>query len=49
MPKKSKLLVCTDDSQHSRVALRYALKEAESLNFKVEMLHVIDPSEYNTL
>ena len=49
MPKKSKLLVCVDGSEHSRVAVRYACKEAERLGFKVEMIHVINPSEYNTL
>lgn len=49
MPKKSKLLVTVDDSAHSRVALRYACKEAESLKCQVEILHIINPSEYNTL
>lgn len=49
MAKKSKLLVLVDDSEHSRVAIRYACREAESLNFKVELLHVLDPREYNSL
>jgi nucleotide-binding universal stress UspA family protein len=49
MAKKSKLLVCVDGSEHSRVAVRFACKEAERLDFKVEMIHVINPSEYNSL
>lgn len=49
MPKKLKLLVCVDNSQHSRVAVRFACREAERLSFKVELIHVINPSEYNTL
>jgi len=49
MPKKLKLMVCVDRSEHSRVAVRYACKEADRLGFKVEMVHVINPSEYNTL
>ncbi len=49
MPKKQKLLVCVDGSEHSRVAVHYACKEAERLNYKVELAHVIDPSEYNSL
>lgn len=49
MPKKSKLLVCVDASEHSRVAVHYACKEAERLSYKVELLHVINPSDYNSL
>lgn len=49
MPKKSKLLVCVDSSEHSRVAVHYACKEAERLGYKVELIHVINPSDYNSL
>lgn len=42
-------MVCVDGSEHSRVAIRYACKEAESLKCKVELLHVLDSTEYNTL
>lgn len=49
MPKKSKMLVLVDDSAHSRVAVRFACKEAEGLKCKVELLHVLDASEFNTL
>lgn len=43
------MVVLVDNSDHSRVALRYACKEAESLKFKVELLHVVDVSDFNTL
>lgn len=49
MPKKSKLLVCVDASEHSRVAVHFACKEAIRLEFKVELIHVLNPSDYNTL
>jgi len=46
--KKSKLLVCIDNSTHSRVALRFACSKAKHMDFAVEMIHVMNSSEYNT-
>ena len=46
--KKSKLLLCIEDSQHSRIALKFAACKAKNLGFTLEMIHVINPSEYNT-
>ena len=46
--KKSKLLVCVDNTDHSRVALRFACSKSKHLDFAAELIHVINPSEYNT-
>ena len=46
--KKSKLLVCVDNSPHSHIALRFACSKAKHQGFAVELIHVINSSEYNT-
>ena len=46
--KKSKLMLCIEDSAHSRVALKYAASKAKNQGFALELIHVINPSEYNT-
>ena len=43
---KSKLLVCVSNTEHSRVALRFACNKAKNAGYPVEILHVIEPSEY---
>jgi nucleotide-binding universal stress UspA family protein len=45
MPK-SKLLLCVNDSEYSRVALRFTCNRAKNGGHPVEILHVIKPSEY---
>jgi len=46
--KRAKLLVCIDNTDHSRVALHFACSKAKHLNFALELIHVMNPSEYNT-
>lgn len=46
--KKSKLLVCVDNTNHSRVALRFACSKAKHLDFALELIHVMNASEYNS-
>lgn len=46
--KKSKLLVCVDNSDHSRVALHFACSKAKHLDFALELIHVLNSSEYNS-
>ncbi len=46
--KKSKLLLCIDNTDHSRVALRFACSKAKNMDFALEMIHVMNSSEYNT-
>lgn len=45
---RNKLLVCVDNTQHSKVAVRFACSKARVQNFAVELLHVVDSSEYNS-
>lgn len=45
----SKFLVCVDDSDVSRVALRFACIKAKKRGFRVEMLHVIPPADMQAL
>lgn len=49
LPMQSKFLVCIDEQEHSRVALRFACYKAKSINCQVEMLFVIDSSDFNNL
>ncbi len=44
---KSKLLVCVDDQPHSIVALHFACSKARHLNYALELIHVVDSSDYN--
>jgi nucleotide-binding universal stress UspA family protein len=48
MPK-SKLLVCVNDSEYSRVALRFTCAKAKNAGHPVEILHVIEPTEFQNL
>lgn len=43
---KAKLLVCINDNDHSRVALHFACRKATHTGCPVEILHVIEPNEY---
>ena len=45
----SKFLVCVDESEVSRIALRFACIKAKKRGFRVEMLHVIPPGEVQAL
>lgn len=49
MKRRTKLLVCVDSTPHSRIAVRYACAKAKQLNCPIEFVHVLDPSEYNSL
>ncbi len=49
LPMQSKFLVCIDEQEHSRVALRFACYKAKSIGCQVEMLYVIDSSDFNNL
>lgn len=43
-----KFLVCVDDKDHSRVALRFACAKAQKVGAKVECIYVIEPADFNT-
>lgn len=45
----SKFLVCVDDSDVSRIALRFACIKAKKRGFRVEMIHVIEPGDVQAL
>lgn len=45
----SKFLVCVDDSDVSRIALRFACIKAKKRGFRVEMIHVIPPGDVQAL
>lgn len=45
MPK-SKLLICVNDTEYSRVALRFCCNKAKNAGYPVEILHVIESMEY---
>jgi nucleotide-binding universal stress UspA family protein len=49
MKRRTKLLVCVDKTEHSRIAVRFACAKAKQLNCPIELIHVLDPSEYNSL
>jgi hypothetical protein len=46
---RTKFLVFIDDNEHSRVALRYACRKARLKGQPVEMLFVINPTDYNSI
>ena len=46
---KSKLLVCVDNTEHSRIAVRFACVRAKSLKYGLELIHVINPADYTSL
>lgn len=43
-----KFLVCVDEKDHSRVALRFACAKAQKTGAKVEVIYVIEPADLNT-
>lgn len=43
---KAKLLVCVSDNEHSRVALHFACRKALHTGCPIEILHIIEPTEY---
>lgn len=44
----SKILVCVNDNPHSHVALRFACSKARKTNAKVDVLHIVDASNYQS-
>lgn len=48
-PKATKFLVCVDDRDESRIALRLACMKANARGSRVCMLHVIQPADFQTL
>lgn len=49
MAKKTTLLICVNNKEHSHVALKFACMMAKSRKASVTMLGVIDPMDYNTI
>lgn len=47
--RRTKILVCVDKTEHSKTAVRFACAKAKQLNCPIELLHVLNPSEYHTL
>ena len=49
MKRRTKFLVCVDNTAHSRTAVRFACAKAKQLDCPIELIHVLDPSNYNSL
>jgi nucleotide-binding universal stress UspA family protein len=49
MKRRTKFLVCVDNTAHSRTAVRFACAKAKSLGCPIELIHVLNPSEYNSI
>ncbi len=47
--KDPTILVCVDNSNASKVALKYASLKAKKLGFKIEILSILEPSHKNLL
>jgi nucleotide-binding universal stress UspA family protein len=47
--KSSKYLVCIDNTDVSRIALRFACIKGKRRNILIDMLHVIPPSDIQTI
>lgn len=47
--QRSKYLVCVDDTDVSRTALRFACIKAKKRNIRIDMLHVIAPIEMQAM
>lgn len=47
--KKTKYLVCVDNREESRIALRLACMKAKNRGSSVDMLHIITPADFQTL
>lgn len=41
-----KFLVCVDDTEHARVAVRLACSKARKIGANIDLLHVIDSSDF---
>lgn len=48
-PQKSRYLVCVDQHEESKVALRLACMKANARGSQVVMVHVIAPADFQTL
>lgn len=44
-----KYLVCVDHREESRVALRLACMKAQARKYRIDLLHIINPSDFQTL
>ncbi len=44
-----KFLVCVDDTDHARVALRFAALRAQRRQGRLDVLHILEPSDYQGL
>src|SRR5687768_16429414 len=44
-----KYLVCVDHREESRVALRLACMKAKARHYRIDLLHVINPTDFQTL
>lgn len=49
LSNKMKYLVCVSDSEHSRVAIKYACNQALHTNSVIELLYVIEPSDFRSI
>jgi nucleotide-binding universal stress UspA family protein len=45
-PSAVKYLVCVNDSDHSRVMLRFACARAKKRGSHIDLLHVMEPADY---
>lgn len=46
---KLKFLVCVNEKEHSKTALKFACTRARVTGSEVKMIYVIDPVDYNTI
>lgn len=44
-----KYLVCVDHREESRIALRLACMKAKARGYRIDLLHVINPADFQTL
>lgn len=45
LPEKAKILVCINDSEHSKVALKFACYKANRVNCPIQLLHILEPTD----
>jgi len=48
-PRTAKYLVCVDHHEESRVALQLACMKAKARNYRVDIVHVVAPGDFQTL
>lgn len=48
-PTRTKYLVCVNDNEHSRIAVRFAYTKAAHSGCIVELLTVIEPSDFKSI